>query len=268
MRDEAHQPLDDYLRAADSWAVDREAEIIRSRTIAWRVALGACFVAVLEALALIALTPLKTVEPYTLLVDRHTGYVEALKPLERRTVSADAALTRSFLAQYVMAREGFAIESVQSDYRKVGLWSAGEARAQYVASMQASNPASPLAAYPRSTIVQVVIKSVSSLSPDTALVRFDTQRDDRGQMTQTRAWAAVVRFTYAGGPMSMTDRLLNPLGFKVLRYSRSEEAPPDPPTQAPSTPPGAASSAPSFQPMSLPAGAAPPAPPSVAGPRP
>lgn len=265
MSDEARRPLDDYLRAADSWALDREAELARSRTIAWRVAAGACLVAVLEALALVALTPLKTVEPYTLLVDRHTGYVEALEPLDKRAVSADASLTRSFLAQYVIAREGFAIESVQNDYRKVALWSAGEARAQYIASMQVSNPASPLAAYPRSTIVQVVIKSVSSLSPDTALVRFDTQRDDRGQMAQTRPWAVVIRFTYAGEPMSVAARLLNPLGFKVLRYSRSEETPPELPAQAPPTTPAYGPSASNFQPMSLPLGAAPPAPPPPAG---
>lgn len=264
MRDEAHPPLDDYLRAADSWAVDRDAALARSRTIAWRVAAGACLVAALEAVALVALAPLKTVVPYTLLVDRHTGYVEALKPLERRAVSPDTALTRSFLAQYVIAREGFAIESVQSDYRKVALWSAGEARAQYIASMQASNPASPLAAYPRSTIVQVTIKSVSSLSPDTALVRFDTERDDRGQATQTRAWAAVIRFAYTGEPMSVADRLLNPLGFKVLRYSRSEEALPEPAAATPPTPP-ATPNAPSFQPTSLPAGAQPPAPPPTPG---
>lgn len=265
MRDETHLPLDDYLRAGDSWAVDREKALVRSRTIAWRVASGACLVAVLEALAVVALTPLKTVVPYTLLVDRHTGYVEALKPLDKRSVSADAALTRSFLAQYVIAREGFAIELVQNDYRKVALWSAGGARSQYIASMQPSNPASPLAAYPRSMVVQVVIKSVSSLSPDTALVRFDTQLDDRGQIAQTRAWASVIRFSYTGEPMSVADRLLNPLGFKVVRYSRSEETPPEPTASVPADASQSGSSASEFRPMSLPAVAPPPAPPSVAG---
>jgi type IV secretion system protein VirB8 len=265
MKNDGRQPLDEYMRAADSWAVDRNEGLMRSRAIAWRVAAAACLVAVLEAVALVALAPLKTVEPYTLLVDRHTGYVEALKPLDKHAVSADSALTRSFLVQYVIAREGFAIETVQNDYRKVALWSTGEARASYVASMQASNPSSPLAAYPRSTIVQVTIKSVSSLSPDTVLVRFDTQRDDRGQTAQTGARAAVIRFTYTGEPMSLADRLLNPLGFKVLRYSRSEEAPPAPPAQAPPPTTAYGPSASALHPMSLPPGPRPPPPPSTAG---
>ena len=93
---------------------------------------------VAEALALVMLLPLKTVEPYTLLVDRQTGYVEALKPIERQTIAPDAALTRSFLVQYVIARESFDRPSLKANYRKTALWSAPEARAAYVAAMQAT----------------------------------------------------------------------------------------------------------------------------------
>ena len=52
--------------------------------MAWIVATVALVVALFEALALIVLTPLKTVVPYTLLVDKQTGYVQELKPLDAR----------------------------------------------------------------------------------------------------------------------------------------------------------------------------------------
>ncbi|WP_163366505.1 VirB8/TrbF family protein, partial [Klebsiella aerogenes] len=91
--------------------------------------------------------------PYTLLVDRQTGYVQALKPLDAQQVSANAALTQSFLVQYVIARESFDAAALQSNYRKVSLWSAGEARNAYVAGMQASNPESPLVRLPRMSVV-------------------------------------------------------------------------------------------------------------------
>src|SRR3546814_3839138 len=81
-----------------------------SRRTAWWVAGGAAFIAVCEALALLFLTPLKSVEPYTLLVDRQTGFVQQLKPLDAETISANRALTQSFLVQYVIAREGFDID--------------------------------------------------------------------------------------------------------------------------------------------------------------
>ena len=62
-------------------------------------------VALAEAAALMLLMPLKTAVPYTLLVDRTTGFVQALKPLDPNAVTPDQALVQSMLAQYVMARE-------------------------------------------------------------------------------------------------------------------------------------------------------------------
>lgn len=224
MNDLRNEKLAAYLRDAGTWAEDRHTDLRRSRAIAWWVAGAAGAIALFEALALLALLPLKTVVPYTLLVDRQTGYVEALEPLERKTIAADAALTRSFLVQYVIARERFDIDSVRDDYRKVALWSAGDARARYTRSMQANNPDSPLATLPRQAVVDVKIRSVSSLSSETAMVRFTTIRSDpAGTAQPPRHWAAVIRHGYTGGAMSAEDRLVNPLGFQVLRYRKDAE---------------------------------------------
>lgn len=220
-----------YYSEAESWAQDQTRTERKLQRAAWIVAGAATIVALCEAIALVALTPLKTVVPYTLLVDRQTGYVEALKPLEREMIAPDRALTRSFLAQYVIARESFDIGSVKQDYRKVALWSAGEARDRYVAGMQASNPASPLATLPRRALVEVQIRSVSSLGPDTALVRFSTTRSDPGaQSGPPQTWAAVITYKFTGAEMSADDRLLNPLGFQVTRYRRDAETIPEPQT--------------------------------------
>lgn len=225
MTPEAREGLNAYYHESGSWADDRTSALTRSRTIAWIVAAVAISVAALEAFAIIALTPLKTVVPYTLLVDRTTGYVQQLKPIEASKIAPDAALTQSFLVQYVVAREEFDADTVQANYRKVGLWSADNARTQYLNGMQASNPESPLARLPRSAIVETVVKSVSPLSGRTALVRFDTVRRDQGVQRQpARSWVAVIRYRFSGQPMSVADRYLNPLGFQVLRYRKDEEA--------------------------------------------
>src|SRR3546814_4386960 len=93
------------------------------------------------------------------LVDRQTGFVQQLKPLDAETISADRALTQSFLVQYVIAREGFDIDALQSDYRKVALWSSGSARQTYLSDIKVSNPDSPLARLPRSSRIDVEVKS-------------------------------------------------------------------------------------------------------------
>lgn len=225
--------LDAYFNEGGSWAKERNDALRASRRVAWWIAGGASVIAVCEALALLSLTPLNTVVPYTLLVDRQTGFVQTLKPLDPQSVTADRALTQSFLVQYVIAREGFDIDSLQSDYRKVALWSAGKARADYVAGIQSSNPASPVARLPRASVIDVRVKSVTALSDNSAMVRFDTvRRDASAQSAPEGTWMAVIRFSYSGEPMSAEDRQINPLGFKVTRYRRSAEAlPPVRPTQ-------------------------------------
>jgi type IV secretion system protein VirB8 len=228
MNAERDPELDDYYTEAASWSDDRAAGIAASRRTAWIVAAVAGAIALLEGIALVLLTPLKTVEPYTLLVDRQTGHVEALKPLERTTVNPDSALTRSFLVQYVIGRESFDIDSLKDNYRKVALWSAGEARSRYVGEMQASNPASPIAALPQRALVQVQVRSVSSLNADTALVRFSTTRTDPGAQAQApQLWAAVVKYRFSGDAMAAEDRMINPLGFQVVRYRRDAETLPE-----------------------------------------
>lgn len=224
MNAEPKGKLKAYYEQAASWSADRQDELRRSRRTAWFVAGVAGGIALLEALALVFLTPLKTEVPYVLTVDRQTGFVQALDPLDQSRITADSALTRSFVAQYVVARESFSLASLKSDYRKVALWSAGDARSRYLAEMQSSNPASPLSALPRGAQQEVQIHSVSSLGPNTALVRFATMRTDpaaSGQLPQR--WAAVMTYRFTTQGMSAADRIDNPLGFQVLRYRRDPE---------------------------------------------
>ena len=93
--------------------------------------------------------------------------------------------------------------------------------------MARSNPTGPLAVNTPTTIVQVTIKSISLLTPTTALVRFETtRRDTGGGVGEVRAYAAVLAFRYSGAPMRMEDRFTNPLGFQVVSYRRDVETAP------------------------------------------
>lgn len=215
-----------YYARATSWAEDGQEKLRQSRRVAWIVAGIACGVALFAVIAIALMMPLKTVVPYTLLVDRTTGYVQLLKGDGRQSLAPDEALTKSLLAQYVIAREEVDVTGVQADYRKVALWSADRARSDYVSMMAPANPASPFQLYPRTTIVAVRIKSVSPLGPNTAQVRFETERRDQGQSEGPKeAWVSIIRYRFVDAAMSMDDRLINPLGFQVLRYRRDQESP-------------------------------------------
>jgi type IV secretion system protein VirB8 len=213
-----------YYSEATDWALDREAQARTNLSFARIFGLLALIIAVVEGGALIYLAPLKTLAPIPVLVDRQTGYVQVLKSDGRSELRADQALTQSLLAQYVIARESFNITNVAADFRKVGLWSTGAARQEFVTLMPASNPESPLRRYPRSAILETRIKSISPVGPMVSLVRFETRRRDQdGRSAPVRAWASVVAYRFTDAPMSVEDRLVNPLGFQVVRYHRDAE---------------------------------------------
>ena len=241
-----------YARARD-WAEDRAAADRGGMRTGWLVAAGTGAIALVEGLALLALMPLKTVVPYTVLVDRNTGFVQALDGTGTPAIRADAALTQSLLAQYVIARESFDIADVSNQYRKVSLWSADAARRDYLALMEQTNPEGPLVRYGRSAQVSVEVESVSALAPDRALVRFVTRRLDSGggaRAARPSYWVALLRYRYVDNPAKLEDRLVNPLGFQVIEYRRDQEAPPvvADAADAPALPAATASSPPSVAP--------------------
>lgn len=207
-----------------SWFESVTSDLERSNRRAWIVAIIAAIIAFLEALALVFLVPLKTVEPYTVLVDRQTGNVETLAPLDGQQIAPDDALTRSMLVQYVTARESFSIDSLQDDFRKVSLWSDSTTQEQYAGAMDANNPQSPLGYLPERSLLRTEIKSVSNLAEDRAMVRFTTTRiDPRAAARPSQHWVAVISYRFSTAEMSEEDRYVNPLGFQVTRYRRDAE---------------------------------------------
>jgi type IV secretion system protein VirB8 len=220
-----HDPVERraYYAEAQSWSQDMQQALRASRGRAYMVAGVAAAVALLEAVALAMLIPLKTVVPYTITVDRQTGYIETASGLKPGALSQDAAVTQAFLAQYVLARETFDVTDLQENYQKVAAWTTGAARESYIAAMQLSNPGSPENIYNSATMVKIVVKSISLLSATTALVRFDAERQQGAAPAQRQPYAAAIAFHYTGAPMRMEDRILNPLGFQVTSYRRDTE---------------------------------------------
>jgi type IV secretion system protein VirB8 len=215
----------DVPTARQHWSEDVNSGLAKSRNMAWIVAAGAGAVALIEAIALVVLMPLKTVVPYTIAVDRQSGYVETVRGVSLGALSENETLIQSFVMQYVLARETFDATDLRENYRKVMLWSQGSARRSYEQSLARANPESVVNALPATTILQVRVKSVSMLSKGSAIVRFETiRRDDGAVMGELRSYSAVLAFGFSESPMRMDDRALNPLGFQVTQYRRDADS--------------------------------------------
>ncbi|HEX2653207.1 MAG TPA: VirB8/TrbF family protein [Xanthobacteraceae bacterium] len=220
--------LQRLFETGSSWGDDRLLQVDRSKRTAWRIAGLMGVIAILEAIALSALVPLRTVVPMAVLVDRQTGYATTVDPAKSTNIAPDAALTRSHLAQYVMARETVDRSSVAADYRKVVLWSADAARRTYLNAMKPDNPLNPYARVPRGTTVRTMVRSVSPLEAGRALVRFDVMIGSDDGQSSRQPFVAVIGYRYRERILSEADRFINPLGFEVTSYRRNAETPAEP----------------------------------------
>jgi type IV secretion system protein VirB8 len=214
-----------YVQGA-SWAHDINGALRGSRRRAYAVAGIATAIAALEALALFALAPLKTVVPYTITVDRQTGYIQLAQGVLPGPLSQNTAIIQAFLVQYVLAREGFDVTDLQTQYNKVATWTVGPARDDYLHDMQRQNPLSPVNVNDADALVSVIVKSISLLDRNSALVRFDTEKHEKGSTAVARhSFTAVIRFGFTGAAMRNEDRFVNPLGFQVSSYRRDSDTP-------------------------------------------
>lgn len=218
-----------YYAAATSWADDRVMAAARQQRLAWIVAGIAGAIALILAVALVVLLPLKTVTPYVLTVDRQSGAVEAATTLSGSRLRETEAVIQAQLAQYVRARESFDATDLAHQYRRVQLLSAGPVAQAYVRQMAANNPASPLRTLGKGDTVEVDIQSVSLLAPGVGLVRFETRHRAPGAADGRRGvHVAAISFGFADRPLRLEDRFDNPLGFQVTRYRRDTEWKPAP----------------------------------------
>jgi type IV secretion system protein VirB8 len=227
-----------YYEAASSWAQDTHATLRASRRTAWIIAGVAIGVASLQAIAIAFLLPLKQSVPYTITVDRETGYVQTTRGVNLGNLTETDAIAQSFVVQYVLARESFEATDYRENYRKTMMWSQGGAETEYARDWDKNNPNGAAQRYRPTTRVKVTVKSVTILGPRSAMVRFDTEQTEgpsSGGMRQP--WVASVGYSFSGKPVSEQDRYLNPLGFQVASYRRDAEttgpiavaAPPAPP---------------------------------------
>ena len=207
-----------YLREARSWETDKLQQLERSRTIAWRVAVGSAVLAVAAVLALAALTPLKRVEPFVIRVDNSTGIVDVVQTLKDGNTTYDEAMNKYFTQWYVRYREGYSRELAPDYYTNVGLMSVGLEQQKYFEYFNPKNPLSPLNVFGPYAKVRVRIQSTSFIKPNVALVRYTKEVERGSDKPQVSHWAATITFRYSGSPMSEKDRGVNPLGFQVMEY--------------------------------------------------
>ena len=225
--------LEQYLTEAASWDADRAAQAQRSAKVAWSVASGAGACATLAVGALLALIPLKRVEPFLIRVDNSSGVVDVV-PVFAGSVELPEAVTRYFLDHYVTVCERFNFATAESDYEECGAFHTAQRNQLWYQSWNRSNPQSPLNRYRDGTVVQVQVISISFFTrgngvKDLAQVRYaKIQRNSAGGEEERSQWIATVQYAYGEPSQDARSRRWNPLAFKIIDFRPERELAPSP----------------------------------------
>jgi len=212
-----------YFDEAKRWDQDRLASAERSKRLAWTVAAGAGALAVVAIGALAALTPLKTVEPFVVRVDRSTGAVDVMTGLKGEDhLTYEEAVSKYFLSLYVRSREGWLPQAAEQNFRQVSILSTPAEQQRWADAFRPSNSQSPQVLWGDNAVSLIEVRAISFVSPKVANVRFH-RIVRQAQQTLESDWIATVAFTYTKAPMAEADRLRNPLGFQVISYRADPE---------------------------------------------
>lgn len=209
-------------------AMDYEASfrylIDKSNKRAWLIAFVSIFIAIISIVAVVLLTPLKTIEPYVIRVDNTTGMVDILTMLDEK-ISSNEALDKYFISQYVKAREGYYYELLNQDYLLTQLMSSEKVANEYRAWYEGENARDQILKNSNEVNVQIlsiVLGNSNGVKTSTIRAKIITKNlNTRGLSESTKV--ITLSYDYILAKASEENRILNPLGFKVTNYRIDEE---------------------------------------------
>ena len=189
---------------------------------------GLLFVSALLILANIGLAwtvagmlPLTKLVPVYMLI-RPDGTIDTSVALSTLPASADQAVIRSALWQYVEMREGYSYDTAQYRYDIVSGMSDPSTRSQYQSFFNYPNPQSPQVRVGKNGVVTVEPISISLVGPNVAQIRYQRILATGTSTSVTTTWTATAQFEQVD-TMPAADRLNNPGGMIVTSYQDEED---------------------------------------------
>lgn len=214
---------DEFYQANSEWAYN----IYQSQSV-WlmRALLGLILLTGLLGLSVVTnlcLLPLKEKVPYLYAFDHATGEITKIGELETTTLTANWSLTKYFLINYVINREGYDFYNIDIPYQKVFAQSNNEVRKQYDSQVNSNNIHSPFKLYNKDKYLTVRVISVNRLNENTVDVKFEKKLHDRtSQGEQVIQKEAIIKWEFAKAQVSQKELERDPLGFKVIYYQVSQ----------------------------------------------
>ena len=224
----------EFVKASREFEKSRIGEIEKSKAIAWRIAMVSSFLTACSIVAIVFLTPLKTVEPFVIRVDNNTGMTDIVTTLKDKDVQSNKEIARYFASQYVKKLEGYDWYTLQNNIDQVLTMS--DSTMQNAIKTRFNKPDAPQNILKNQQRINIQINNVSFLNDNGLMqVRYSASTEPMNGGTYNvnsgevepkiikKNYIATIGYEYVSVPTVDALRLVNPLGFTVKTYQVTED---------------------------------------------
>ncbi len=165
----------------------------------------------------------KSIEPFIIEIEKKTGVPTVVEPVSVKMYSANEAIRRYLIWEYIQAREEYNNSTYSSNFmNKVRVLSSPDVYyGDYRQKFGIANPKSPYNLYGTSSSVKVSLKSMIFPTASSAQVRI--LREVVGSIGMRSDKIILMEFEFKNIEMNDEERRINPLGFQVTLYRIEDE---------------------------------------------
>ena len=221
---------------SQNWYQDKYQHVLTQRNVLALVALAALGIALVMALNIARLAPLKSVQPYLLQIDERSGITQKVNPMSRQEYIAKESIDRYFTSTYLRARESYNPAIMMQNYNTVRLMSAGSVFDSYrnqVNPAKEGTVANHLGQFGRRDVkirgmVYIVNpanrnQKASNAQQKIIQARITTVDSMPNAADLEQNWVVTITFEYANLAINELEQLVNPLGYQVTTYQIQRE---------------------------------------------
>jgi type IV secretion system protein VirB8 len=200
-----------------SWYSNRYQIVMVQRNVLLLFTLVSMFSVAVAVIYVKNIMASKSIEPYVIQVEEKSGIATVVNQLTAENFTGDQMIRKYFINEFIHAASGYDPKTYKKDVEKVRLYSTPGIYADY---RNRINP-KQLGA---ESLIEVRVKSIQPLDQNTLQIRIARQISQKGQAPTTKDELITMGFYFSPNmKLTMEERLINPLGFQVGRYTITEE---------------------------------------------
>jgi type IV secretion system protein VirB8 len=169
-------------------------------------------------------TESKSFEPYVVEMEEKTGVLNVVENLNNERLTADESIKKFYIKSFLDAAEGYNYTTYRDDRKKAFLLSGPHVYRSVMQKFSQRSDVSVVNMLGASGTLTLKIKSIVFLTPRIASVRYVVYCNRASKLfPPEKHMIANIEFEFVDMQLNQDDRFINPLGFRVTKYSYGED---------------------------------------------